>query len=207
MKGWRRDDRRVSLVAGVLCLSVLLALTAVCFLLFRAGDQAEYDPLEENIPNRESLPYWTEVHRAATKHSVEEARIYAVIQVESGFRPQVESKAGARGLMQMLPSTYREQCALAGVPYDPENLFVPEINIDTCTEYLCVLHELTGSWKWSHVAYFAGIGNVNRWREEGYTLENLPSERARTYLERIESAYDAYGVLLQATQSNTSGYL
>lgn len=207
MKRRKNNDQRLNLVAGVLCLSVLLALTAVCFLLFRAGDQAEYSPLGEKIQNKENLPYWAEVHRAATKYSVEEARIYAVIQIESGFRPKVESAAGARGLMQMLPSTYEEQCALAGVPYDPNNLFVPEINIDICTEYLCILHELTGSWNWSHVAYFAGIGNVNRWREEGYTLENLPSEKARIYLERIESAYDAYGILLQTTSSNTNGSL
>ena len=198
MKGWRKSDQRISLVAGVLCLSVLLALASVCFLLFRTGQQEGYSPLDGKVKEKEDLPYWEEVHRAAGKHSVEEARIYAVIQVESSFRPQVESKAGARGLMQMLPATYREQCALAGIPYDPENLFVPEINIDICTEYLRTLHELTGSWRWSHVAYFAGIGNVNRWMKEGYTLENLPNEKARIYLERIESAYDAYGILLQA---------
>ena len=55
---------------------------------------------------------------------------------------------------------------------------------------------MTGSWDWAHVAYFSGIGNVTKWRAEGLTPKTIPSDKAKTYLERINAAYDAYTMIL-----------
>ncbi|MBQ9129657.1 MAG: lytic transglycosylase domain-containing protein, partial [Clostridia bacterium] len=147
---------------------------------------------------------------ASQKHGVSAARIYAVILTESSFRPAVISEAGAVGLMQMLPSTYKEQCAKRGVPYDPEDLKDPGVNIDFCTEYLRELYDLTGSWDTANLAYHAGIGKVRQWLKDpacsvdGITVENVPKESSRIYLERIRNAHALYDrVLEQQTPQNS----
>ena len=162
---------------------------ALCLLLLFAGC-AQRD--------RQSVrfDFTEEVGRAAEKYGVEEARIYAVIRVESDFRPTVVSPHGAVGLMQMLPSTFEEQCALRGESYDPERLKDPWVNVDYCTEYLKILFDMTGSWDWAHIGYFAGIGNVQRWAEQGLSPQDVPMESARSYLKRVNEAYGAYTTAL-----------
>lgn len=44
-------------------------------------------------------------HRVAKRHNLEPALLVGIARVESGFRPQVVSRAGAVGLMQVMPST------------------------------------------------------------------------------------------------------
>ena len=48
--------------------------------------------------------YGEQVHKYATEFGVEEPLVFAVIRTESGFRPEVESSAGALGLMQLMPN-------------------------------------------------------------------------------------------------------
>lgn len=185
---------RSTIKYAIIAIAAAIAVLALGYLLL-------YGFLfERNSPpakRAEDLPYLEIVRGAGEKYGVEMARIYAVIQVESSFKPAAESKAGAIGLMQMLPATYEELCEQTGNLFDPQDLKKPEINIDYCTSYLKTLYEYTGSWSWAHVAYFSGIGNVNTWRAQGYTLQTLPSDNARAYLDRIETAYDAYALMFK----------
>ena len=189
----KKQDRSLYLTAALLCGAILVALvSAFALILMEDGKGA---PKEEP---QIRIEYEKEVLAASARYGVSPARIYAVIQTESSFRPTVVSKSGAVGLMQMLPSTYNEQCAKRGEPYDPEDLKDPATNIDYCTEYLKQLYDMTGSWDHAHLAYHAGIGNLRRWLADpacsgdGRTLKVIPVKQSEIYLERINAALAAY---------------
>ena len=184
------DRYRAAIVAFSL-VAVLLALGYLAYLGVTAAKAG-------SAKGSGDLPYREEVARAAEKYGVEAARIYAVIRVESDFVADARSPHGALGLMQMIPSTYEEQCEARGVPCDPDDLLKPDVNIDFCTEYLSQAYRAAGGWDWAHVAYFAGIGNVREWQKAGYEPSQVPMEGARKYLEKIKSAYEAYQPMLAA---------
>lgn len=195
----KKADRSLYITATLLCASILVALFAAFYLVL--SEPPEDTPEEEKEPR---IAYEAYVLDASLRYDVSASRIYAVIQTESSFRPEVVSKSGAVGLMQMLPSTYEEQCAKRGEKYNPDDLKNPAVNIDYCTEYLRYLYDLTGNWDCAHVAYHAGIGNVRRWlknpaySDDGKTLKVIPVEQSRIYLERINAAYGAYERVLAA---------
>ncbi len=76
-------------------------------------------------------PYSKEILEAAKTHRIDPALIAAVIRAESGFDPSAISRKGARGLMQLMPSTARRM----GVRRD----FDPRENIQGGTAYLAEL--------------------------------------------------------------------
>jgi soluble lytic murein transglycosylase-like protein len=68
------------------------------------------------------------VTATATKYDVPADLVHALIQVESGYRTLAVSPKGARGLMQVLPSTGRRYGAL--------DLFDPQVNLDAGVRHL-----------------------------------------------------------------------
>ena len=73
------------------------------------------------------LPFHRSILRAAQTYKVDAALIRAIIFAESNYNPQAVSRAGARGLMQLMPTTAR----WLGV----EDPFDPELNIDGGVRY------------------------------------------------------------------------
>ena len=72
--------------------------------------------------------YASQIQAAAMANNVEAALIRAVISVESGYNPSAVSKAGAVGLMQLMPETAKR--------YNVTNRHDPEQNIHGGAEYL-----------------------------------------------------------------------
>ena len=143
--------------------------------------------------------YAKEVKAAAEKYGIEEERIYAVIRVESNFKKEAVSSADARGLMQMLPSTYESQCKRLGIEYNVEDLFDPAKNIDVCTYYLKRMYDMFGDWDHAHAAYNAGYGNVKKWlKNPEYTREGklindkIPFKETRNYVKKVDYYYTEY---------------
>lgn len=94
-----------------------------------AGLRRSVRAFEEKLPV--VSPYSKEILEAAKAHRIDPTLIAAVIRAESGFDPSAISRKGARGLMQLMPSTARRM----GVQRD----FDPRENIQGGAAYLAEL--------------------------------------------------------------------
>lgn len=96
------------------------------------------------------------IHEAATRFRLAPALIRAVIRAESGFDPRAVSRAGAKGLMQLMPALVAEM----GVT----NAFDPRENIMAGAQHLSALiAEQNGNIALALASYNAGPAAVERY--------------------------------------------
>ena len=96
--------------------------------------------------------------------------VHAITRQESQFAQNAISHAGARGLMQLMPGTAREQARLVGRSYMSSALISdPLYNMQLGDAYFArMLRYYDGSYPLAIAAYNAGPGNVNKWlRQNG----------------------------------------
>ena len=151
-----------------------------------AGDTAAADsnPDIEVIlalrPRSYSTAFDNHVAAAARAHNVDPLLLHAVIKQESGYRAQVVSHAGARGLMQVMPGTGR----MMGVR-NAQALFDPNVNIGAGAKLLSQLwRRFDGNIDLVLAAYNAGEGAV---RKYGMTVP--PYRETRDYVKRVKANY------------------
>lgn len=123
--------------------------------------------------------------------------VHAIARQESQFDKQIVSHAGARGLMQLMPGTAREQAGKLGIGYSPSSLNDPSYNIMLGSAYFQrMLDYYSGSYPLAVAAYNAGPGNVNKWiRANGDPrlpgadmlrwIENIPIYETKNYVQRV----------------------
>ena len=129
----------------------------------------------------------------------------AIARRESEFDPSVVSGAGARGLMQVMPSTARQVAAAIGQPYSHAWLTSnPDYNITLGTAYLAGLaREFDGNVILISAGYNAGPSRPERWmRENGDPrrrgvdmidwIEHIPFSETRNYVMRVAESLPVY---------------
>ena len=119
------------------------------------------------------------IWKAAERYSVDYALVKAVIKAESNFNPQAISRAGARGLMQLMPGTASD----LGV----KNSFHPEDNIQGGVRYLRYLLDLFGGNLHLALAAYNAGGNVIL-RHNGIP----PYKETQTYVRRVLRHFQGY---------------
>lgn len=127
------------------------------------------------------------------------ALIYATMRQESGFRPEVVSRAGAVGLMQVMPEVGSK---LAGRPVSRQMLRDPETNIELGLREMAGLADSFGHvYPLSIAAYNAGKSRVRRWLGENGRIEldrfveRIPFNETRNYVRRVSTHYARYAYL------------
>ncbi|MGB5695899.1 MAG: lytic transglycosylase domain-containing protein [Polyangiales bacterium] len=143
------------------------------------------------------MPWKTIVdeHRGALPRAL----VYATMRQESGFRADVVSRAGAVGLMQLMPEVAMR---LAGERVTRVMLRVPATNIALGLQEMAALAAEFGHvYPLSIAAYNAGKSRVRRWlRESGKMeldrfVERIPFEETRNYVRRVTTHYARYSYL------------
>ena len=124
--------------------------------------------------------------------------IHALTRQESQFAQNAVSHAGARGLMQLMPGTAREQAGKMGLSYSPDAVMGdPNYNIQLGSGYFGrMMDYFGGSYPLAIAAYNAGAGNVNKWlRANGDPrtgsiswvdwIEKIPLYETKNYVQRV----------------------
>jgi lytic transglycosylase catalytic len=139
------------------------------------------------------------VETYASRFSVPEAVLYAVMRTESGFDSAAESSAGAVGLMQLMPDTFRwltqdvlHEYLEDGMRYDPET----SIRYGACL--LSRYYLRFGRWELAFAAYNAGETRVDGWlADESIAdgtggLRRIPYRETRHYVSKVQKAVSVY---------------
>ncbi|AGA58459.1 MAG: lytic transglycosylase domain-containing protein [Thermobacillus sp.] len=138
------------------------------------GSESLYDPL---------------IRQSAERYGIDPALVKAVVRTESAFNPRAVSRAGAKGLMQLMDATARS----LGVadPYDPAQ------NVAGGTRYLAwLLGKYDGNVKAALAAYNAGPGRVDRLgilTDEAFDEKrSLLPEETQNYVAKVLDAFERY---------------
>jgi soluble lytic murein transglycosylase-like protein len=140
-----------------------------------AADPAVAAPVKPSFPVPPSRPrpsrseVMAMISAVAGRHGVEEELVRAVVAAESNYNAHAVSRAGAVGLMQLMPPTAADY----GVT-SVSDLFDPKINLDTGTRHIKrLLRKYDNDYGRVIMAYNAGEGVVDRTNSQVTYLETL----------------------------------
>jgi len=120
------------------------------------------------------------ITQAAAKFNLDAALIKAVIKAESNFNHKAVSRAGAKGLMQLMPQTASS--------LNVNDVFHPGNNIEGGARYLRYLLNLyKGNLTLALAAYNAGEGAVAK-----YNYGVPPYRETQNYIRRVLALYESY---------------
>jgi soluble lytic murein transglycosylase len=147
---------------------------------------------------------WPVPRLSADEDTPEKALVLALIRQESGFMPEVVSQAGARGLMQLLPTTAARVARGINVKFSADRLDEPDFNVRLGSAYLAdLINDFGGSYMLALASYNAGPGRARRWiKEYGDPrdptvdvidwIEMIPFGETRNYVQRVMESVAVY---------------
>ncbi len=174
---------------AILALADELALPGI---QIRLGSQLAISDGRRHLRALYPVPSW----QPADGFRVDQALILALVRQESTFDSRARSKAGARGLMQLMPRTAAyiadDRRYLNGAA---DALFAPGLNLSLGQKYVRYLIEhnrVDGNLLHLLAAYNAGPGRLGKWlaRLDGEDdplmfIESLPSRETRRFIRHV----------------------
>ena len=193
-------DERPALASAALHLAVEIGLPATQLRLadeFLRGWGERFD--EALYP----LPPWA----PEDGFRIDPALLWAIMRQESSFVTFARSGAGARGPMQIMPST---AAFISGDPRFRDTtrhlLDDPGISLALAQDYIRHLLDsprIRGNLFYMLAAYNGGPGNLRRWLAAGSAtddpllfIETIPARETRFFIERVMENYWLYGMRL-----------
>lgn len=176
-------------------LIVLILLLTIYFIYFKVL-RLQYRILKNIYP----IQYSEYIEKYSEENGLDKYLVYAIIKAESNFNPTVTSSSGAKGLMQLMEDTAIERSNIIDEEtIEAHDLYDSETNIRLGTSYFAYLLDLyDDNIVLALTAYNAGIGNVQKWINEGTIqpdgsdVENIPFKETNNYVRKILKAYQMY---------------
>ena len=175
-------------------------------ILDRMVNTSERTRTEVDYHQRFPAPHIEIVSPVAQTLGLDKAWVYGLIRQESRFVMDAQSRVGASGLMQVMPSTARYVARKLGLTDFAHHMMNDvRTNILLGVNYLnMVLGDLDGSQVMATAAYNAGPGRLRRWRatltrpvEGAIFSETIPYSETRTYVKNVLSNATYYAALFE----------
>lgn len=192
----RRKNRRNGSIRLIVIFIVLLMLCIGCVIGLKLTEKIATEIDLRTYP----LEYTDIIFRYSREYDVPESVILSMIKVESNFKEDAVSPAGACGLMQLMPETFIWLASTLGEEVSEEQIFDPELNIKYGTYYVSTLYSRFGSWENVYAAYNAGHGNVAKWLSdprysENGVLTDIPFPETENHVKKLVNVRAKYNEL------------
>jgi soluble lytic murein transglycosylase len=157
--------------------------------LMTAAKAGYYDDLDVRFP----LAFYEPLAAAAENQGVDLSWVYGIVRQESAYMNNVRSRAGALGLMQLMPATGRLVAKRIGIKLKrTRDILDINTNVNLGTAYLRqMLDKFDGNYMLATAAYNAGPGRAKRWAAENSCMpadiwvELIPFNETRKYVRRV----------------------
>lgn len=139
-----------------------------------------------------------EIEIYSNKYNLPVSMVSSVINIESGFDKNAVSRAGAVGLMQLLPTTAKDCADRIGMNFSEEDLCKANINIELGCFYLNYLMDIFDNNIVNVLcAYNWGLGNLQDWINNGNidscgTIINIPIKETKNYIKKYKLSKFVY---------------
>jgi soluble lytic murein transglycosylase len=148
------------------------------------------------------FPYRELVKREAQEWGIDPILMAAIIRQESAFKADIVSRAGAIGLMQVMPPTGAQLARAHGPrPFTDAVLSRPEVNLHLGAAFFVDMRRRYNDLGLVLSAYNAGPTRATRWREYPEAsdphrfTERIPIEETRGYVKSIRRNVGLYRAL------------
>ncbi|MCG7984718.1 MAG: lytic transglycosylase domain-containing protein [Candidatus Thiodiazotropha lotti] len=132
----------------------------------------------KTVPNHQFVE---DIFIVSQEYNIDPLLLHAIAEIESAFNAEAVSKAGAKGLMQVMPDTARR----FGMQNPNQELFNPISNLRISSNYIRSLHSLFGNnIPLILAAYNAGENAVIKY---GYNIP--PYKETENYVKKVMKRY------------------
>lgn len=138
------------------------------------------------------LTHWNLIMEECKRYAIDPYLVAGLIRQESVFNPTAISRVGARGLMQLMPTTARQVARRQGIgQVTAADLYNPVMNIKLGVFYLSQRLGEFGRFEYAAAAYNAGPGRVRQWlaargdMDVEEWIEHIPFSETRGYVQGV----------------------